>query len=238
MDKPFDSLFNGSGIICPQPDELVVHHEKILTRLDMKPEDADAYLLKQINDLYRHCLGLTRPSIGFTIINNPGFDIKNHQIILEDRIFNSGKTVTSMLKKSEHVLVFACTIGQEVENFSKDQLQKGNLLEGYLIDLIGSELAESLVAYLHHFIQQKAEKTGIGVTDRFSPGYCNWDVSAQYDLFSLLKGNNCGIKLTNSSLMTPIKSVSGIFGIGKGLQKVGYKCQRCSDKNCLLRTFQ
>jgi hypothetical protein len=201
----------------------------------MKPEDADDYLLKLLDKLYGKCLEMAHPSIGYTTLAHPGINPEKNQITLEDQIFDTGKIVTSMLKNSEFIVVFACTPGKEIEQFSREHLKKNNPLEGYLIDLIGSELADGLAEYIHGWIEQKAAHKGLGVTDRFSPGYCNWNVSAQHHLFSLLKGYDCGIKLTNSSLMTPIKSVSGIFGIGKGIHKAGYKCRHCSDKNCILR---
>ncbi|MCK7538940.1 MAG: hypothetical protein MZV63_52410 [Marinilabiliales bacterium] len=47
------------------------------------------------------------------------------------------------------------------------------------------------------------------ITNRFSPGYCGWDVAEQHKLFSFFKDNFCGITLTESALMNPVKSVSG-----------------------------
>ena len=71
------------------------------------------------------------------------------------------------------------------------------------------------------------------ISDRYSPGYCEWSVAEQQKLFSLLPENFCGISLSDSSLMTPIKSVSGIIGIGKDLKQKGYQCNWCNDQNCI-----
>ena len=73
-------------------------------------------------------------------------------------------------------------------------------------------------------------------TNRFSPGYCGWHVREQPDLFSLFPTPHpCGIHLTDSCLMVPIKSVSGVIGIGPNVKKLEYSCGLCDYKNCYKR---
>jgi len=70
------------------------------------------------------------------------------------------------------------------------------------------------------------------VSNRFSPGYCTWDVSEQHKLFQLLPKEFCGVSLSDSALMQPIKSISGFIGIGKNITYNHYKCKFCTQKNC------
>ena len=42
----------------------------------------------------------------------------------------------------------------------------------------------------------------------------------------------CGIRLTDSSLMIPIKSVSGVIGVGTDVRKLEYTCGLCTYENC------
>lgn len=65
---------------------------------------------------------------------------------------------------------------------------------------------------------------GMVTTNRFNPGYCGWDVTEQHKLFSLMADNYCGIRLTESALMDPVKSGSGFIGIGKSVKRVPYTC--------------
>ena len=82
-------------------------------------------------------------------------------------------------------------------------------------------------------LQAFIDKTGWKHTNRFSPGYCGWHVSEQQRLFSLFPtANPCGIRLTDSSLMIPIKSVSGIIGIGKNVRHLDYSCGLCNYSKC------
>jgi len=76
---------------------------------------------------------------------------------------------------------------------------------------------------------------GLKVSNRYSPGYCTWDVSEQKKLFSFFPDRFAGITLSDSSLMNPIKSVSGIAGIGKDIKHLGYVCDNCTVVDCVFR---
>jgi hypothetical protein len=47
--------------------------------------------------------------------------------------------------------------------------------------------------------------------------------------------NYCGIKLNDSALMTPEKSVSGFIGIGENVKLLPYTCDFCDLKDCIYR---
>jgi hypothetical protein len=103
----------------------------------------------------------------------------------------------------------------------------------YVLDVIGSVAADKMAQKLLQNLEQEVAVQGLGITDSFSPGYCNWSVEEQQTLFSLLPQGFCGITLSASSLMDPVKSVSGITGIGAGLRPKGYQCNWCTDRQCL-----
>ena len=221
--------------IVPTIDELFVDKKNVLKGLGMKYSDADEYLLQLIDQLLQQCHELVKPKTCYSIIADPQFYLEKKQLQLKDILFETGKVVTNSLRKSENIAVFVCTIGPKVEQLAKQLMNEGNSLEGYIVDLIGSEFAEAVADYLHNQLETKAQETGKGVTNRFSPGYCNWPVVQQHKLFLLLETKNCGITLTSSALMIPVKSVSGIIGMGKGVKRAAYKCSLCDDDKCILR---
>ena len=111
-------------------------------------------------------------------------------------------------------------------------------LKGYVADTIGSELVESTADIVETRITEAIKRLDMNCTNRYSPGYCGWDVSEQHKLFSLLPAGFCGVKLTPSALMTPIKSISGIIGIGPLCRKKEYQCSLCDLKDCYKRVHQ
>lgn len=221
--------------IIPKIDELLISRENILKGLGMVFSDADEYLLQLIDYLLKQCKQLVEPKACYTTIENPQFNIEKKELQLIDFTFTTGKVVTNSLRKSEEILVFACTIGLRIERLAAQLMKDKNTLEAYIVDLIGSEYAESTADYLHNYLEKIAQSKECGVSNRFSPGYCNWPVSQQHQLFKLLEVGNCGIHLTPSALMIPVKSVSGIIGMGKGIKRLAYKCSLCDDDKCILR---
>jgi len=230
--------FSLPELFIPEISDKDVSRENVLKGLGMTFADADNYLIELIDRFTKECIQLLRPQTCYSVYSNLNFELKQYQVIVSDQVFETGKTVTQLLKKSEKIVLFACTSGSEVSEYSKKLMSEGHSLEGLLVDLIGSELAESIADYLHDFIEAEFGRLGLKVTNRFSPGYCNWPVSEQHKLFSLLPVNSCGIQLTASSLMIPIKSVSGIIGVGSHVKRVAYKCHVCNDKKCILRKLE
>ncbi|MCX7798420.1 MAG: hypothetical protein N2249_07335 [Melioribacter sp.] len=157
-------------------------------------------------------------------------------ISISNIFFYTNKIVKSQLDNIDKISAFVVTIGSEIEKWIKQLNERGELLQSYIVDIIASEAVENVADVLHDFLRQKMNQLGLNITNRYSPGYCNWNVSEQHKLFSILPKNFCGIRLTESALMIPIKSISGIIGIGKNAKWREYMCNRCDVKDCTYRT--
>ncbi len=164
-------------------------------------------------------------------------DINRNDKILQinDTVFEVKKIVAGQLRKMETLALFACTAGPEIGSYSKELMHDGDFIKGYIADVIGSEMVESAMDKIQDDLEQKMESRGLHITDRYSPGYCGWSVGEQHKLFSFLPENFCNITLTPSSLMQPMKSVSGIIGIGTEVRRKGYVCNMCDMVNCIYR---
>lgn len=156
-------------------------------------------------------------------------------IELNNMIFSIGKIIYGQIKRSDSLALFACTAGEEIGRRSRKNMKKGDLLEGYIFDVIGSEAVEAVADLMQNDLEADLALSGRKMTNRFSPGYCGWNVSEQHKLFGLIPENYCGIRLTESALMDPIKSVSGIIGIGENVKRVPYTCNLCDMKDCMYR---
>jgi cobalamin-dependent methionine synthase I len=119
---------------------------------------------------------------------------------------------------------------------SRNSMKSGDLLRGSVYDVIGSEVVEAAAAMMQEELRKEVAVCGMKITNRFSPGYCGWDVAEQHKLFSFFNDNFCGIILTESALMNPVKSVSGLIGIGEHVRYVPYQCHLCDDRNCIYRS--
>ena len=122
-----------------------------------------------------------------------------------------------------------------MENTSKELYKSGDSVLAYLIDSIASETVEMAMDIIQDKLADQMKQKKMHITNRFSPGYCGWKLSEQKELFSLLPEGFCGISLNPSFLMVPIKSVSGIIGIGKDVKNNVYPCKLCDMKDCIKR---
>jgi cobalamin-dependent methionine synthase I len=156
-------------------------------------------------------------------------------LIIEDIVFDVRSIIYSQIKTAEKAALFICTAGPAVGEKSRESMKNGDLLRGYVYDVIGSEVVEAAADMMQENLRASVATRGMNITNRFSPGYCRWDVAEQHKLFGFFKDNFCGITLTASALMHPIKSISGLIGIGKDVRFAPYQCKLCDDKSCIYR---
>lgn len=144
--------------------------------------------------------------------------------------------IARQLRGSEAYALFVATAGIEFEDFQRQLVEEGDMVKVFIANALGSVITEKCADKMEQLLQEAIDKLNWHHTNRFSPGYCAWHVSEQQILFPLL-GNTapCGIELTDSSLMIPIKSVSGILGLGKKVRKNEYSCGLCEYEKCYKR---
>ena len=179
---------------------------------------------------------------GYQIFDQVSFDKDGHHIHIKDfnrypssvTDFTPHKIVYHQLKHSEQIAVFVCTAGDGICQWSK-QMMPADPLKGFIADILGSVVVETAIDTIQQRLGDEMKQAGLKITNRYSPGYCGWPTSEQHKLFSLLPDENCGIQLTDSALMLPIKSVSGFIGIGANVRFNPYTCRNCDATYCVYR---
>ena len=156
-------------------------------------------------------------------------------VVRELPAFDMGKIILRQLRGSEAYALFVCTSGVEYEDYQQRLMREGDMVRVFIADALGSVIAERCADQMEIHLQESVDKLGWHHTNRFSPGYCGWHVSQQQLLFPLFDGHTCGVRLTDSSLMVPIKSVSGIIGLGSEVRHLDYTCGLCNFEKCYKR---
>jgi hypothetical protein len=194
------------------------------------PEPFPDLIYKALQVAPEHC----KISGAYKIFSDIAIHQKTETIQIENQLFSPGKIVVSQLKEATQIALFVCTAGSGISELSKKKTVEGDEMMAYMLDVIGSVTVDKAAGILQEKILEEVKKAGFNITDPFSPGYCNWSVAEQHKLFSLLPSDICGIKLSDSALMYPIKSVSGITGIGRNCKQMGYQCIWCTDRDCFV----
>lgn len=222
----------GGRGFAPSPRDVLPTAEGVAAFMGYGPGRMPEYF----DALVRRSLGeaaLLMEVRGIFVEANAECDARGQGIIrLNGRAFNVGQRIAERLGPLRLVAVFACTVGPGLGARARDLMGKDEGLEAYVYDAIASLAAENAAEALQRSAEEEAGERGLGATERYSPGYCGWPVSEQARLFALLPPGACGIRLTESSMMVPEKSVSGIFGLGPGLSRRGYGCGQCDRESC------
>ena len=223
MIREFKYAFKDLSI---QPEDL---HELLGFENNVIPEPFPEYIQSAIEFAPKLC----SVQGGYRLFNAVAIDTENYTISIEDQCFSPSKTVAIQLKQSEKAALFMCTAGAGISEHANRISAENDPMMGYVFDILGSVTVEKAMNKIQFELQEEVKLEGLGITDRYSPGYCEWSVGEQQKLFSFFPENFCQIQLSESSLMHPIKSVSGIIGIGKDLHPKGYQCNWCTDQNCI-----
>ncbi|HZK04144.1 MAG TPA: vitamin B12 dependent-methionine synthase activation domain-containing protein [Bacteroidaceae bacterium] len=153
--------------------------------------------------------------------------------------FNTGRIICNQLRNVEKYVVFVATVGIGYDKWIANIKQHDDILFNFVADSIGSQLVESTANSMEKVLQKELDCLDMKRTNRFSPGYCGWHLSEQPFLFGLFPDSEpCGVQLTNSSLMLPIKSVSGFIGIGHEVRYMPYPCNMCDMTMCYKRKLK
>jgi hypothetical protein len=149
----------------------------------------------------------------------------------DDSVALGGRTFTSRvlrqnLEAAEKAYPYLITVGGELETAAA---ATGDLLRQFQLETV-ADLA--LGAILDRFEASLKARFGISGTSRMSPGSLeDWPIVQQRPLFDLLGDTESliGVRLTDSFLMLPRKSISGVVF---PTEKSFIQCSLCPRENC------
>ena len=159
--------------------------------------------------------------------------LENKLLKISNTVFDVGDDVSLMLKSVEKIAVFACTVSSELNEVLENEKNNVDMLQSYLLDIIGTVVAGKIAEVLHQNITK--EFSNVSVTNTISPGNCGWPVEDQKKLFSLLPPGFLNISLNPSGMMHPVKSLTGMIGIGTKVKFKQTECRYCRSRNCPYR---
>lgn len=153
-------------------------------------------------------------------------DEKTENTVFIDKMKFTSRVLRVNLDEVHRAFPFIVTCGMELEEWS---LKITEMMEQFWVD----SLKEQAVLQAYQAVQNELEnRYHLGITSTMNPGSLeDWPVKEQVPLFSLFGDPKklIGVTLTDSFLMVPIKSVSGIIFPTNGQFE---SCQLCPRKNC------
>lgn len=148
--------------------------------------------------------------------------------------------VETIAERAEHLALFAVTLGQGIGDALDRLFAAEDFALAYTLDAMASVAADGAAELaegrFETILRGRGWTTPDGAALRYSPGYCGWDVTGQRTLFAFLEPGRIGLTLTDSCLMRPLKSVSGVLIAGpRTVHRFppSYDfCDRCETRTC------
>ncbi|MDX9883420.1 MAG: vitamin B12 dependent-methionine synthase activation domain-containing protein [Prolixibacteraceae bacterium] len=218
--------------------ELDISRNEISELLGFKGEDMPEPFGSYLDEACRDAALLCDIRGAVYISENIEFVDNNSAFTIEGQFFDAGKLISRQLKKASSLALFICTAGEGISRKSQGLLHGDDPAKGYVYDVLGSITVETAMDKIQQQLRLKFAGSGEKITNRYSPGYCDWSVKDQHKLFSFFPENHCGILVNSSALMHPIKSVSGVIGIGREVKFNKYHCEMCTSGNCIYRNLR
>lgn len=128
-------------------------------------------------------------------------------VILEDGWRLTGKMPVRALEAADELYAFVISLN------GFEDVKCSDMLMNYYTDTWGSSYTERGQNALAELIDDRIEGTGMKRTHMWCPGQHTFDLINQKTLFSVLEPEAIGCRLTDSLMMVPVKSSSGIMGI-------------------------
>ena len=177
----------------------------------------------RLQDLSAEALAVARPKGIYGLA--PIDSMSDDSVIIDGRLFTS-RVLAVNLDGLHRVFPYAVTCGAELEAWAN---QYDDMLHRYWADQIMDLALRSGLSAAEDHMQATYGRTEIS---RMAPGsLADWPLSEQRPLFDLLEdpSKTIGLRLTESMLMLPVKSVSGIAFHS---ERSFVSCQLCPRRDC------
>jgi len=170
--------------------KIEIKEKRVLRFIGHKRKSVNSSLEKVIAAEKKKLGNLLHPLSIYTIIN---YSETNKHAIFKDAV---------------KVALCICTIGTDLEKEVKNLSERNDLLRALVLDSFGSEAVEEVAIHSDRIIAGEAITMNLWASKRFSPGYGEWDLKEQQFIFKMLPAKEIGVRLNESCMMIPRKSIS------------------------------
>ncbi|MBN2100091.1 MAG: hypothetical protein JW753_10900 [Dehalococcoidia bacterium] len=197
-----------------------------------KKREVRSAIASAVDECLRDAAGLIDARYLFTFENV--LMVAHPAAVIRETLAFESHVISRLLEQCTKVIVFVATIGERLEDTARKAADEGNMLRSFALDATGSVAVEQVADHIQEMAGDVGRPWGLAASRRFSPGYCDWKIEQQSLLFDLADAHLIGVRLTDSGLMIPQKSVSGIIGLGPFDSNVqSYNpCPDCDRREC------
>jgi len=194
---------------------------QVLEKMNMRKSNDS--IKRDIQEMLDAVLPAAKPKALYTV----GYiDKKGEDYVEIGKVRLTSRLLRDNLDKVERVFPYITTCGLEADAI---KAPGDEFMKTFYLDQIKEMVLEVAMKYLEDYLEERYQ---LGQISDMEPGSLeSWPIDQQKQLFSLFGDveGMIGVKLSERFLMTPLKSVSGIYF---PTEIKFASCQLCTKKRC------
>lgn len=200
----------------------------VLEGQGIDPERAGPALFAAAGEVIEEAQSLVDPDSTRVVL--PVSDFHHQTIVLDGGAAFEGPLAAWALAGSKAVAMAVCTLGSALEARVKDLFPE-DPVRAMALDGAGIAALRQVSEVVVREVREEAAAKGWGSGMRAQPGQEGWSIRQQRVLFGLVPAERIGVRLTDSALMIPQKSVSLVIGMGPDMRPDRVACDYCSKRD-------
>jgi len=141
-------------------------------------------------------------------------DVTPHGIVLGTGIEIESEKLARFLDGCREVLLIGATAGDQVMDAIRGDTGGGDMTRGVVIDAVASEMTDAALDWIIGYFNRLLTRENARLTKgRFSAGYGDFLLENQRMMYDLLELERIGVRINESCILIPEKSVTAVAGI-------------------------
>ncbi len=140
-------------------------------------------------------------------------DCADGALVLEAGVIFHSEQFATVLRDCREVIAFVLTLGTAIDEETRKLAEKDAIVDALFLETAGWYAVEQAARNFARYLWTLSQKDGYRLSRRLGPGYYDWPLEEQADLFRLFEGAPLPVRLLESCAMLPKKSRSGLYGL-------------------------
>jgi len=142
-----------------------VNRNEVLKYLGYKGGATDEKTINDIQRISEDVIKTAQPAVTYMV-----FDIEDNFCFSGTNFIPGGNDIKKMLEGCKKAVLMAATLGMEIEKKLR-AIQITDMYSALIFDCCASSAIENVCDNFQNELEEKVNKQGLFLTDRFSPGY-------------------------------------------------------------------
>lgn len=146
-------------------------------------------------------------------VRRPIEHLDGETLELEDGPTFHARCFAKHLSGSREAVCFLVTMGSDLDDRVTELADAGDLLEAVFLEAAGWLAIEGTVRAFRAHLRARVRDERLRLSPRLAPGLLDWSLTEQLAFFSAFDDAPLPVSVNEYCVMSPKKSVSGLFGL-------------------------